>query len=193
VAPGRREWLALLGAGALLGVTRTVGAEEVSVPIGLQAQLLAKVAEYDRHFLERAQGYAHIVLVLKQGHTESTHVISEMQTNLARIDSVAGILHRETVWAYTVPSELTDFCKNRHASIVFFGPGLESDIEAIARAFSGIDVLTVSSVAGYVDKGIVIGFDLVSSRPKIVVNLKQTRLQMVDFRADLLKIARVIE
>jgi len=182
-----------LGAGALLGVTRTVGAEEVSVPIGLQAQLLAKVAEYDRHFLGRAQGYAHIVLVLKQGHTESTHVVSEMQTNLARIESVAGLPHRETVWAYKVPSDLAEFCKNRSAAIVFFGPGLEADIEAIARAFSGVDVLTVSSVAGYVDKGIVIGFDLVSSRPKVVVNLKQTRLQMVDFRADLLKIARVIE
>jgi hypothetical protein len=177
----------------VLGVASTVSADEVTVPIALQAQLLSKVAEYDRRFPERAQGYAHIVLVLKQGHRESTHVVSEMQTNLARIETVVGLPHRETVWAYSNASELAAFCKNHHASIAYFGPGLDADIDEIVRTFSDVDLLTVSSVAGYVDKGIVIGFDLVSSRPKIVVNLKQARQQMVDFRADLLKMARVIE
>jgi hypothetical protein len=193
LALGRRRWLALSGMCVLLGVAGTVSADEVTVPIGLQAQLLAKVAEYDRHFAERAQGLAQVLLVLKQGHSESTHVVTEMQTNLARIDSIVGVAHRETVWAYSGANELAEFCKNRHTSIVYFGPGLEGDIPDIVRAFSDLDVLTISSVAGYVDKGIVIGFDLVSSRPKVVVNLKQARNQQVDFRADLLKMARVIE
>ena len=47
--------------------------------------------------------------------------------------------------------------------------------------------------AGDVPKGIVLSFDLVSGKPKIVVHLGQAKRQDVQFKAELLKLARVIE
>jgi hypothetical protein len=48
-------------------------------------------------------------------------------------------------------------------------------------------------MADYVPAGIVLGFDLVSGRPKLVVNLSQARRQHVDFRAEVLKLMKVYE
>ena len=40
--------------------------------------------------------------------------------------------------------------------------------------------------------GAVVGFDLEEGRPKIVVNLKRAKAQNVDFKAELLKFARIV-
>jgi hypothetical protein len=39
----------------------------------------------------------------------------------------------------------------------------------------------------------VVGFDLVSGRPKVVINLAMARKQNLRFRSDLLSLARIIE
>jgi hypothetical protein len=53
--------------------------------------------------------------------------------------------------------------------------------------------LTVAAIPDYVELGVVLGFDVLSGRPKLLVHLGQARRQHVDLRADLLKLARVFE
>ena len=53
--------------------------------------------------------------------------------------------------------------------------------------------MSVASVPDYVQGGIVLGFDVVSGRPKLLFNLTQARLQNVDLRAAVLKLMTVIE
>jgi hypothetical protein len=57
----------------------------------------------------------------------------------------------------------------------------------------GVDVLSATGVPDYVPSGIVLGFDVVSGRPKLLVHLTQARLQKVELRADLLKLMKVFE
>src|SRR5439155_13682085 len=58
-------WLALLFALLCLVVPMTSGAEEVAVPIPLQAELIVKVAEYDRNFVARAGDRVQVLLIAK--------------------------------------------------------------------------------------------------------------------------------
>jgi len=44
-----------------------------------------------------------------------------------------------------------------------------------------------------VPRGIVLGFDLVGGKPKMLVNLGQARKQHVAFMAEVLKLAKVFE
>jgi hypothetical protein len=76
---------------------------------------------------------------------------------------------------------------------VYVTPGLADDVDAIAEGLTGVDVLTVSAVALHVAKGIVLGFELVSGKVKLDVNLAQARRQSVAFSAELLQFARVVE
>jgi hypothetical protein len=70
---------------------------------------------------------------------------------------------------------------------------MPSMIEGIRDALSGISVLSVGAVADYALRGAVLGFDLVSGKPKIVCNLTQAKKQDVAFKAEVLKLMRVIE
>jgi hypothetical protein len=198
-SPGRaivlsRRRVVLLAVGlAVPLVSSPAGAESVPVPIVLQAELLAKVLEYDRNFPTRAGDRARVLLVSQSRNADSTTVVQQMAAALGRLPQIAGLPHDEAVVSYPGAQNLARLCRDRHISVVYFGPGFHEDLEAIRAALSDIEVLSVASVPDYVQGGIVLGFDVVSGRPKLLFNLPQARLQKVDLRAAVLKLMTVIE
>jgi hypothetical protein len=185
--------MATLSALPIALLARDARAEEVAVPPRLQAELLARVAAYDKSFARRAGDAARVLLVARASDNESTRTIAQLKTALGEIDRVGDLPHEETIVTYEGAPGIAAACRARRASIVVFGPGFSRDVEEIRAALDGVDVLSVSAVAEYVPRGIVLGFDLVSSRPKLLVNLTQARRQGIAFRADVLKIMRVYE
>jgi hypothetical protein len=169
------------------------GADDVAVPVTLQADLLAKVAEYDRNFADRARDQVHVLLVAKQGSSASARVASQMAASLGRLPQIAGLPHDETLVPYPGAAELAALCRSRNAAIVFFGPGFADDIEAIRKELVGVDILSATAVPEYVPEGIVLGFDAISGRPKLLVNLTQAKTQNVSLRAEALKLMKVYE
>jgi len=159
--------------------------------VSLQAELLAKVAEYDRNFVARAHGRAHVLIVAKGGDADSMRVARQMETALSRLDGIAGLPHDESIYTYSGASEVAAACRSRGIAIVFFGPGFGDEIAAIRKALSDVDVLSAGSVPEYVAAGVVLGFDVVSGRPKLLIHLPQARLQNVDLRSEVLKLMRV--
>jgi hypothetical protein len=168
-------------------------AEGEMVPIGLQAELLGKIAGYDRNFAARAPGRVAILLVANPSEPASTPVVLEMRRALSGLESVGGRPHDERVVVFSTVSALFETVRVEKAGIVYFGPGFGDQVESISASFVGQNVLTVSAFAGDVPRGIVLGFELVSSKPKLLVHLGQARKQGVDFRAEVLKLVRVYE
>jgi hypothetical protein len=72
-------------------------------------------------------------------------------------------------------------------------PGLQNNIAEIKRSLDGLDVLSVASIGSYVHQGIVLGFDVVSGKPKLLVNLEQAHSQKISFKSELLKMVRVVD
>lgn len=93
---------------------------------------------------------------------------------------------------FTGADALAARCRAEQAAVVYFTPGFEDDLEGVRAALSTVNVLSVASSADYVPRGIVLGFELESGKPKIVINLGQARLQGVNFPPDLLGLMRVI-
>jgi YfiR/HmsC-like len=167
--------------------------EEVGVPERLQAELVAKMATYDRGFLARAGDRAHVVIIDKPDDADSARAATHLESAFRALPDVGGLPHDEAVVAWSGASALPGLVSARHAAIVYFTPGFASDVGEIRAALDGVDVLSVSAVAEYVPRGIVLGFDLVSGKPKLLVNLGQARKQHVAFMAEVLKLARVYE
>jgi hypothetical protein len=185
---------ALLALLATLAVVRTSAAEDVAVPVNLQADLLAKVIEYDRSFPARAGERAQVLIVMKGGNPDSARVASAMQTALGRRDQIAGLPHDEQIVAYITPTDLAAACRERNIAVIYFGPGFgENEVVAIRAVLDGVDVLSVASVPQYVEQGIVLGFDLISGRPKLLFNLTQAKKQHVAIRGEALKLMKVFE
>jgi YfiR/HmsC-like len=177
---------------ALLTLAELVRADDL-VPIQLEAQLFAKVLTYDKNFPERAGQLARVLLVMKKDHADSVRVASQMQSALRSIPPIGGIPHEEIVVPFDSAAALADLVKASGAAAVFLGPGFDDDVDAIKTALDGHDVLTAGSVPEYVPHGIVLGFDIVSGSPKVLVHLTQAKRQHVSLRAELLRLARIFE
>jgi hypothetical protein len=182
----------VLGSAAAL-LHRPLRAENPNVPIRLQADLLAKVTGYDRNFEARSGEQAKVLILVSPGDADSLRAGGDMRSALASVPSVGGLSHDEEVASYVDASTLGETCRARHVAIVYLTPGFSGEIPAIRDAVGSLKLLTVGSLADYVPAGIVLGFDLVSGRPKLVVNLSQARRQHVDFRAEVLKLMKVYE
>jgi hypothetical protein len=182
-----------LAALAAVSFARDAAGEEVAVPVALQAELVAKVAAYDRNLPARAGGRVHVVLVVKPKDDAGSRFAKNMASALGGVADIGGLPHDETTVTYTGAPALADVCRSKHVAILYLAPGLGDEVPAIKAALEGVSVLSVAAVANEVPKGVVLGFDLVSGKPKIVVHLGQARRQDVSFRADLLKLARVLE
>jgi hypothetical protein len=178
---------------ALLLEPAEAPAEDLVVPVSLQAELIAKVAAYDRNFAARAGDTVRTLIVSKNGDAQSARVAAQMQSALAGVGDVAGLPHTETVATFTSGGDLAAMVKSKGYAVVYITPGLDGDVGAIAGSLNGVSVLTVSAVPGYVPRGIVLGFDSVSGKSKLLANLTQARLQNVAFKSEILKLMKVYE
>lgn len=170
------------------GATQTV-----EVPVRLQAELLAKVAAYDRAFPARARGKALCLVLVKPGDAESERIGEQIVSELHVLPHIGGLSHDEEVVRFASPQALADLCRERSPAIVYLSARLSEAVAPIATALNGISVLTVAVTAPYVPSGAVLGFDSESGKPRLVVNLAQARRQGVAFKPELLKLARVIQ
>jgi hypothetical protein len=166
-------------------------AQSMSVPTGAQAELLAKLAGFDRNFAGRAGGKAVVILAAMPGNAESMSAALEMKAALARIPKIGDLPHEEQIVSHGNAAALADVVRLKKAAIVYFGPGFEKQVPQLREAFTNMNVLTVGGVPSYVPEGIVLGFDLVSGRPKLLVHLVQARKQNVSFPASVLNLMRV--
>ncbi len=195
VPPGRRafrtRWIATAVAVLAGLVTRPVGADAPGVPAQVQAELLAKLASYDRNFGDRAGAKARVLLVVKSGDAKSKYFGASLKGALDNVAQIGGLPHEELQVTYEGGAQLAARCRAAKAAVVYVMPGLEGEVDSIRTALKGVDVLSVSAVPENVPDGIVIGFELVSGKPKILVNLPQAREQNVNFKADVLKLMKV--
>jgi YfiR/HmsC-like len=172
---------------------RQSGAEDLAMPAQVEASLAGNVAAYDRAFVERAGPKVVIAIVARASDSSSTRAAAQMQAAFQGLTDIGGLPHEEFIVPWQDGQSLTEACVRRKASIVFLAPALAGDIDAIVDCLKNLHVLTVAGTLTYVDRGAVLGFDLVSGKPKIVINLPMAKKQGLAFRASLLKLARVIE
>lgn len=191
---GRRRALAVLG-GTLLAVPwqGRARAEDVAVPISVQIELLARVVKYDRNAPARMGSTCKVLVVVRGGDPTSSQAATHARKELEKLEGIAGLPVSVAEHRWVDTATLLKRCTDDGIGVLLMTPGLSDQIASIATACVDKDLLTVSLLATDVVAGIVLGFTLESSRPTIVVNLRQARRQNVDFSARLLAIAKVIE
>jgi hypothetical protein len=174
-------------------LSTSVGADDVAVPIGLQAELIAKIAGYDKSFVARAGDRAHVFVLRKQGDADSAHVAAQMLSALSGVDKIGGLPHDDSEVVWSSAPALASAVKKQRIAIVYISPGFSGEIASIRAALDGVDVMTVAALPDDVPRGIVLGFDLVSGKTKLLCNLAQAKKQNVAFKAEALKLMKVYE
>ncbi|MDB4945376.1 MAG: hypothetical protein JWP97_4910 [Labilithrix sp.] len=184
----RRAFCAGVAAALLLGASAAIGDE---LPVNLQAELVTRLASYDRNMKARAGQTVSILVLVKDGDADSARSASQLTAALNRSPVISGlpITVQTVTWvdaATTVAS-----AKIARAGLVFVTAALAGEMEGLARALDKVDVLTIAPSAEMTRRGSVLGFELVSSRPKLFINLTQADRQNVSMPAEVLKLMTV--
>ncbi|HYU16258.1 MAG TPA: YfiR family protein [Candidatus Acidoferrum sp.] len=172
------------------GMVREARAE--SVPFELQADLMKKVVRFERGFVARCGPEVDLLLVMRDGDTRSERAAAQLAPALRALGAIAGKPVVLAVLRYSTAAALKDAVVRGRVDLIYLTPGLEPDVSAIAATLEGVPVITVAGDGGEVDHGAVLGFELVSARPRISINLGQARKQGLDFNSDLFRLARVV-
>jgi hypothetical protein len=183
----------LLAAILVLGISKYSAAEETPVPVSRQAELLVRVAAYDRNLPARAGGKVRVVIVRNDDDPDSRGVGVAMETAIRRFDTIGGLPIEVSSMAYPGGPQLAALCRSNSISIVYVTPGLDAAIGDMVQALDGVDVLTVSAIPRFVVRGLVFGFDLVSGKPTLMINLNQAKRQNVAIDPNAVRLMQVIK
>ncbi len=175
----------------VLSPFRPVVAGDDAVPPAVQAELLAKIPEYDRNFRDVAGERVHVLLLTKKGSAESIRTANLIGAAIAKQAAIAGLPHDVTALEYSSAAALARECAKRSVSMLYVGPGFDAEVDSVCAAVEPLHVRTVTSVPDYAKRCVVVGFRLDAGRPKILVNLAHAQKSDIRYRADLLKLAEV--
>jgi hypothetical protein len=178
----------------LLCFTTRVAADDVTVPISLQMDLMLKVASYDKNLPQRARGSVRIAVLVKAEDADSGRSAAQALKALSAADDIIGLPVERLSTTYTDAPALARVIGESNVSILYVTPGFsESEIDAMAHALDGVSVLSAGALGKYTSRGVVLGFDLVGGKPKLLVNLELARRQSVELSSSVLKLMRVVE
>lgn len=170
------------------------GADEVTVPVSLQIELLLKVASYDKNLKQRAAERVRVAVVFKQDDADSARYAGQALKALSEVEDVAGMPVEPVSVIFSDAAALARFTREGSVAVLYVAPGFEEgELEAVARALDGISVLSAGALPKYTLRGLVLGFDLAGGKPKLWVHLERARRQHVELSSSVLKLMRVIE
>ncbi len=183
----------LVGLPLLLAPGRLLAEEDVAVPVPLQMELLLKVAGYDKHLPTRAANAARVLILIKGGNPQASQV-----AQTAKLALQGKTLNRLGVEVLELPfsdaAAVAQAVKDRSIAVLYATPGFNpNELSSVARSLRGLSVLSVGALSRFVETGVVLGFDLVGGKPKLVVHLRRAREQSVELSSQVLKLAKVIE
>lgn len=172
----------------------SAAADDVTVPVSLQIELMLKVASYDKNLKQRAGDRLRVAVLFKQDDADSARYAGQALKALSEVDDVSGMPVEPVSVIFTDAAALARFTREGGVSVLYVAPGFQdAELEAVARALDGISVLSAGALPRYTLRGLVLGFDLVGGKPKLWVHLERARRQHVELSSSVLKLMRVIE
>jgi hypothetical protein len=188
-----RRWGALLSVLAILVTICGDSRADGHVPVNLQAQLVSRLGSFDRNFQARAGALARVLVMHKGGDEESKFSATSFAKAVTDAKQIGGISVAVEEAEFTDARTLGTRCRAEKISLLYLSDGLEAQMPLIAAALDGADVLSIGASGKHAESGAVVGFDLVEARPKLVLNLRSAKAQNVSFKAELLKLGRIVE
>ena len=178
---------------ALALITPSALGEDISVPVALQVELLDRLLWYERGLQKSPKVPLTVLIVSRAKDNASVRAAGQLAAQLARMKSLGGREFAQQRVVYESPEQLKRAVAEQRSYLVYFAPGFEDVLSAIASQLRGMRVLTVSALGGDVERGAVLAFELASSKPRVVLSLTRGRAQQLDFSAQLLRVARVVK
>jgi hypothetical protein len=162
-------------------------AQDAAVPIALQIELAGRLLWYERGLQKSSERQLRALILERTRDPVSARMAAQLATQLSET-SLGG---RRVVVArvsYESVDQVARAAVQQRAYLAWFTAGFSELSGELGRALGARGVLTISSHGPDAARGVVLGFELESGKPRIMLNLKQARAQKLDFSAQLLRV-----
>jgi hypothetical protein len=175
-----------------LGFAGTAWCQQITVPVNIQYQLLAKSLPYVKFLATKPEGVCKIALIYQSKNRMSVEAKTEFENMFSSTPCRLGVRPIEIK-----PFDLSESIKLedalRDAMIAYITPLRAVDIGKIVTLCKMMNVLSVDAVAEEIRQGVILGFDVEGGKPKILVNLRSAEMSGIAFSADYLKLVKIVE
>ncbi len=176
---------------ALLGATVALA----QVPADNQALLILRILAFDRKLASRAGGTVKIVIISRDGSSESESaqaVIGAALESAASKNTVSGLPVHVVHLSFSTAAKFEADLGRSGATAAYVCPGLGDELDAITRATRAHGVLTFTGSEPFVARGVSVGLVRREAKAGILVNLSASRAESADLDSALLRMAEVI-
>ena len=169
-------------------------AQEIAVPVNLQAALFSKVLPFNRTLHSRTKGKIVIGIVCQDRFKFSRSVRDEFFDAMSKLppDEIAA-LQFQLVAIDIDKTRLEPSIVNDSIDVLYIAPLRAVDLGEIASISRTKQVLTLTGVPEYVQAGLSVGIGTKAGKPQILINLKAAKLEHADFNSQFLKIGKIVE
>ena len=193
---GTRALLLALAAALMVGAAAgPASARAGDLPARNQALLLLRVLAYDRNLKQRAQSTVTVVVLYRPGDRASEErgaaLVSAFE-EVARAAVVGGLPVKVEGVPYRDVPELEARLRALHPALAYVDPSLAPAVPDIVQTSRRLGVLTADGSRALVEAGLSVGVVAQTDRAGLIVNLRASRQEGVDFDSALLALSDVL-
>ncbi len=177
------------------GVAGPTSARAGDLPARNQALLLLRVLAYDRNLKQRARAAVTVVVLYLPGDRGSEQrgaALASAFEEVARAAVVSGLPVKVESLPYRDVPELEARLRELHPALACVDPSLAPAVPDIVQASRRLGVLTADGSRTLVEAGLSVGIVAQTDRAGLIVNLKASRQEGVDFDSALLALSDVV-
>lgn len=190
--PKRVRFTALLSLVTSLCLTKTSGAQEADVPVGLQIPLFLKVVSFDRQLASKVGEELVVGIAYQSGNRESSRAKENAARALRETRDLPG-MPRLRVEAIDLDKEsLVIELVRRRVTVLYVAPLRAVDITVVADAARAAHVTTCTGTPRYLSDGLAVSVRFQGERPKLLINVDAARQEGAEFSAELLQLVQVM-
>ena len=178
---------------SLLLWTTRLGAQDMPVPVGVQAALFPKILTFDRNLNGETDNGLVIGVVYQKKFRTSLNVKETF------MDALSSAKKRNMLHFHCVPidisdhTNLEDVISQNKIDILYIAPVRAIEIETITSVSRARKITTLTGVPDYVELGLAVGIGIKGEKPRIIINLPAAKAEGADFKSLLLRMAKVIK
>ncbi len=166
----------------------------MALPIREQVPLFLKILTYDRNLGTKAGPELAIGIVYDPSDRDSSQATTALGSALFQYQgkTVKQLPVKYYTIEYTNNADLERFVKQKGISVLYLAPGNARNLTNILQLSQEKHLTTLTGVPDYVRKGASVGLGQAQDKAQILINLKSTRAEGIDFDASLLRLATIL-
>lgn len=172
---------------------RASAAEDI--PVDRQASILVRTLAYNRN-LKAMAGDEFVLAVVHQRSNSASEACGRDAANAFRGFEkfvMEGLPFRVAPITYESSAALRQTMTRDGVDAVYVCGGLDADLETIATIAKETRAISIGAVRDYVSQRLALGVFMIDGKPRILVNLPESKREGADFGADFLRLATLVE